>query len=132
MKMQKIAVALTIVNGIVLTILLTQMRAANAQYQQQNIATVLRARALQIVDSLGRVRASITLQPTVEVDGKKYPENILLRLIDPNGKPMVKLGAAENGAGLTLINHFDQGVLIQGLNDSSFIKITSKGKERVY
>lgn len=45
---------------------------------------------------------------------------------------MVKLGAAENGAALTLINQFDQGVLIHGNNDSSYIKITSKGKERVY
>ena len=66
-----------------------------------------------------------------EVDGKKYPENILLRLIDPKGKPMVKIGAAENGAGLTLINQSDEGIIMHGHNDSSFIKIYSNGKERV-
>ena len=131
MKIQRFAFALTVVNVVILTFLLTQMRPAHAQGQQQTTVTVLRGRALEIVDSLGRVRASITLQPPVEVDGKKFPENILLRLIDPKGKPMVKIGAAENGAGLTLINQSDEGIIMHGHNDSSFIKIYSNGKERV-
>ena len=131
MKIQRIAFALTVVNIVIMAFLLAQMRPAHAQEQRQNTIPVLRGRGLEIVDSLGRLRASITLQPPVEVDGKKYPENILLRLIDPNGKPMVKIGAAENGAGLTLINQSDEGVLIHGHNDSSFVKITYKGKERV-
>ena len=76
MKIQRIAFALTVVNLVILTFLLTQIRPAHAQGQQQTKVTVLRGRALEIVDSLGRVRASITLQPPVEVDGKKYPENI--------------------------------------------------------
>ena len=54
-------------------------------------------------------------------------ETVLIRLIDPNGKPMVKIGAAEDGSGLTLINQYDEGVLIIG-HDSSYIKITAKGR----
>ena len=131
MKIQRIAFALTLVNIAILAFLLTQMRPAYAQEQRQNIVPVLRGRALEIVDSQGRVRASITLQPPVEVDGKKYPENILFRLIEPKGKPMVKIGAAENGAGLMVINQSDEGVLIHGHNDSSFVKLTYKGKERI-
>ena len=47
------------------------------------------------------------------------------------GKPMVKLDAAENGAGLMLINQANEGVLIHGHSDSSYIKITNNGKQRV-
>jgi hypothetical protein len=130
MKTQAIAVALTIINSVVLIFLLTQMRPAQAQ-QRQNTVPVLRGRGLEIVDSSGRLRATISLQPPVEVGGKKYPETILFRLIDPNGKPMVKIGAAENGAGLTLINESDEGVIIHGHNDSSFVKITHKGRQRI-
>jgi hypothetical protein len=131
MKIQPVAVLLTVLNLIILTIILAQIHPVKAQQRQQDVPKVLRARALEIVDSLGRVRASITIQPPVEVDGKKYPESVLLRLIESNGKPMVKLGAAENGGGLTLINPSDEGVLIHAWNSGSFVKITTKGKERV-
>ena len=131
MKIQRIAFALTVVNIAIMTFLLTQMRPAYAQEQRQNSPPVLRARALEIVDSLGRVRASITLQPPVEAGGKKYTESVLLRLIDSKGKPMVKLDAAEDGAGLMLINQANEGVLIHGHSDSSYIKITNNGKQRV-
>src|SRR5215211_1817350 len=123
MKMQYIAVVLTIVNLVIMTFLLGQLRPARAQ-QLQNIAPVLRGRGLEIVDSLGKVRASISILPPVEMDGKKYPQTVLLRLIDSKGKPIVKLGAAENGGALSLINQSDQGVLIHGHNDGSYLKIT--------
>jgi len=131
MKMQRIAIALTVVNLLIMTILLAKMHPSNAQEQQQNVLPVLRGRALEIVDPAGRVRASITLQPPVEVDGKKYPESVLLRLMEGRGKPVVKLGAGDNGGGLTLVNQSDQGVLIHGQNESSFIKISHNGKERI-
>ena len=116
MKLSIAGFTLTILNLAIAGILLTRMRPVHAQEKQQHALPVLRGRALEIVDSLGKTRASITLQPPVEFEGKKYPETILLRLIDPNGKPMVKISAAENGAGLTLINQYDEGVLIHGHN----------------
>lgn len=93
---------------------------------------MLRARGLEIIDSMGKVRASITIQPASEVDGKKYSQNVILRLINTKGKPMVKIGADESGSGLTVINEYDEGIIINGRNDSSFIKITHKGTTRVF
>lgn len=42
-------------------------------------ATVLRGRALEIVDDRGRVRASIKLQPAGTANGVRYPETVMLR-----------------------------------------------------
>jgi hypothetical protein len=131
MKMQHLSVILTVINLAVLFFLLSQWHPVKAQQQQQAVTPVLRGRALEIVDSQGKVRASITIQPPVEVDGKHYPQTVLLRLIDSKGKPLVKLGAAENGSGLTLSNEVDEGVLLHGHNEGSFIKLTHKGKARV-
>ena len=131
MKMQSIAIVLTIVNLVIMTLLLAQIHVANAQDGAQTISPVLRGRAFELVDSLGRVRASLTLQPPVEAQGKKYTQTVLLRLIASNGKPMVKLGASEDGSGLTLINQSDEGIIINGRDDGSSITISHKGKEQV-
>ena len=70
---------LTVVNLAIMTLLWAQFRPARAQQtQQQNVAPMQRGHALEIVDSLGRVRASITVQPPVKVDSKKYPQTVLL------------------------------------------------------
>ncbi|MBE7171652.1 MAG: hypothetical protein INR73_13760 [Williamsia sp.] len=132
MKIYPIAVALTVINSLLLVFLLAQLKPAIAQGPKpvQSAAPVLRGRGLEIVDSLGRIRASITIQPPVEVNGMKYTQTVLLRLIASNGKPMVKIGGAENGSGLTLIDESDKGVLINVQNDSSSIKITNKDKEQ--
>jgi hypothetical protein len=64
-------------------------------------------RALEIVDDHGRVRAEIKVlpaQPTVKMpDGTTgYPESVLLRLLDSQNGPHVKLSATEDGSGLAL------------------------------
>jgi hypothetical protein len=70
----------------------------------QDGASVLRGRALQIVDGQGRVRASITVLPaSTPKNGESYPETVLLRLITERGRPSVKIGASEQSAGLTLV-----------------------------
>jgi hypothetical protein len=129
MKAQRIATAITIINLVILTLVFTQLRPAQAQ--QNPVAPVLRAHSLEIVDKSGKTRASITIQPPVTVAGKKYPETVLLRLIASNGKPMVKLGGTETGSGLTLIDGSDEGLLLRGDNEDTYIKITQNGKERV-
>lgn len=131
MKMQRIAIALTVINLVIMTFLLAQMRPVNAQQQRQEVTQVLRGHALEIVDSLGKVRASITVQPPVEVDRKKYPQTVLLRLIDNKGGPLVKLSAAENGSGFSLSDESEGGVLIHARDAGSFVKISNQGKERV-
>jgi len=56
-------------------------------------APVLRGRALEIVDERRAVRAGIQVLPAAvsKADGKAYAETVILRLIDPNGRPPVKL-----------------------------------------
>jgi hypothetical protein len=82
--MQPIAIVLTVINFVLMIIILAQMRPAFAQ-QQQNASQVLRGRALEIVDSLGKVRASIKIEPPVVLNEKQYPQTVILRLIDTKG-----------------------------------------------
>jgi len=103
MKIQKLLIAVTVVNLGLLMFVLAQMQRAVAQ----DIAPVLRGRTLEIVDARGRVRASIKVQPAGTVSGKPYPETVILRLIYPNGRPSVKLGASERGSGLGLLGDSD-------------------------
>lgn len=65
-------------------------------------ASVLRARALQIVDEQGRVRASLAVLPaSTAADGTASQETVLLRLITEQGRPTVKIGASEQESGVS-------------------------------
>ncbi len=61
----------------------------------QTTAGVLRAQAIELVDSKGRVRAQLDVQPDGEV---------VFRLRDARGVIRVKLGASESGSGLVMLN----------------------------
>lgn len=108
MKIQRILTVLTVVNlGVVMFLLLNQTRTVEAN----GPATVLRGRALEIVDAQGKVRASIHIEPagparmsdgTLAKDGKIYPETVLFRLIRTDGRPSVKISTTEQGSALTL------------------------------
>ena len=67
---------------------------------------MLRGRALEIVDERGKVRAQLQVFPPDPKhklpNGDPYPETVLLRLIDPNGRPSVKLATDVRGGGLYL------------------------------
>jgi hypothetical protein len=80
---------------------------------------VLRGRALEIVDDRGRVRASIKVHPAnpkvTMPNGKTQPEIVLLRLIDKNGRPSVKLSCSIDGAGL----------MVAGESDPTYARIMS-------
>jgi hypothetical protein len=134
MKTQRVLIALTVVNLVLLIFALVQPRVGVAQ----GIAPVLRGRALEIVDDHGRVRASITVfpaDPTVKMpDGTTgYPETVLLRLITSKGRPNVKLAAKEDGAALVLGGESDPTyvqVLAEG--GSTSLKLKNKdGREQV-
>lgn len=130
METRKLLVALTIVNlGLTGFLLLERAGAAQAQ----NDAPVLRGRALEIVDDQGRVRASITVQPTVtsEATGKKYPETAILRLFDQNGRPAAKIAASDQGAGLSFVGDSDatQVVLVADGTVSSLRLLNKDGMQ---
>lgn len=104
MNFQRLGVVLTAVNlGLLLLVLaaLAQIRPTAAA---QDVAPVLRGRALLIVDEQGRVRASLNvLPPKIQKNGERSRETVLLRLITERGRPSVKIAASEESAGLTLV-----------------------------
>ena len=128
--MLKIGFALTVINLALMIFVLSELKPASAQ--QQNSSQVLRGRSLEIVDSLGKVRASIKIEPPVTMNGKLYPQSVILRLVDTKGGPLVKLGAAEDGGGLNLDDGADGGVQLIADSKGSFIKVKNQdGKEQV-
>ena len=103
MNFQRLGIVLTAVNlGLMFVLaVLTQIRPIVAA---QDVAPVLRGRALQIVDEEGRVRASINVLPgSIQKNGERSRETVLLRLITERGRPSVKIGASEQSAGLALV-----------------------------
>jgi len=88
MKMKNIAIFLTAINLLLLIFLLTQLKPVSAQ-QGPGIPQVLRGQSLEIIDSSGKVRASIKIEPAVTMEGKFYPQTAILRLIDTKGSPLV-------------------------------------------
>jgi hypothetical protein len=129
MKTQRFAIALTLLNLALLIFLLAQ----NLSAETQSVAPVLRGRALEIVDSQGRVRASITVEPPVTMDSRTYPETVLLRLTDPKSGPVVKITATEEGAAIGLSDDVEGGVEISSTkHKGNFIKIVSReGREQI-
>jgi hypothetical protein len=134
MKGQRILVALTAVNLGIFGYQLVQPRSGFAA--TADVPPVIRARALEIVDDRGRVRASLSVlpeDPKVIWNGKPYPETVLLRLITADGRPNVKLGASKSGAGL-LIGGESNPTYAQVLADGglSTVKLINKdGVERL-
>src|SRR5712691_1465754 len=89
MKIQRLLIVLTLVNLALLIFTLAQVRPASAEG-----VSVLRGRALEIVDERGRVRASLNVLPAgTQPNGEAYAETVLLRLITERGRPSVKIGA---------------------------------------
>src|ERR1700694_4714043 len=103
METQRLLTILTTVNLALLGYQVAQPRLASAS--TADVPGVLRGSALEIVDARGKIRASISVlpeDPNVIWKGKPYPETVLLRLISPDGRPNVKLGASQRGAALLI------------------------------
>jgi hypothetical protein len=114
MKIQRLGIALTVINLVLLTFLLSQMRPATAQ----GVAPVLRVRALEIVDGKGRVRASLDIQPAeTTATGESYPETVLFRLINEHQRPAVKITTSDQGSGL----------MLSGARTSEYLTMNAKG-----
>ena len=127
---------LTILTGLNLALLgyqLVQPRLAVAS--TADVPAVLRGRALEIVDAQGKIRASLTVipeDPKVIWKGKPYPETTLLRLMSPDGRPNVKLGASHSGSALVIGGEADPTyiqVLAEG--GESTLKLVNKDGERL-
>lgn len=128
MKFQRLVVGVTLAN---FGLLVFQLLHAPKAEAADGVAQVLRGRALEIVDDQGRVRASIVVHPAnaknTMPNGKTQPDMVMLRLIDPNGRPSVKLGTSVHGAGIALGGETDEtyATLQSDLGESS-LKLTNK------
>ena len=107
-----------------------QLRPALAQGE----LPVLRGRALEIVDSQGRVRASITVLPPSGSTSSDEAETVLLRLITERGRPTVKIGSSEPTSGLSFVGPTgtkDSYVILQTKGTTSSLKLRNEdGRER--
>jgi len=125
MKIQRFLVVLSVFNLGLLVFLLAQVevrflgfRFVPRSVEVNSAGSVLRGRAIEIADDEGRVRASIKVYPaSVLPDGATYPETVLLRLIDSQGRPNVKLAATEDGSALAL----------GGQSDPTHVQIGARG-----
>src|ERR1044071_3027816 len=100
MRTQRLAVDLTVINFVLLVFLVVLLirPAVSAE-----VTPVLRTHELEIVDDQGRGRAQIIIAPATRLqDGTLYPETVVFRLSDPDGRPAVKLSASVDGAILYL------------------------------
>jgi hypothetical protein len=132
MKIQRLLIALTIVNMVLLVLSLVQSRTVAAQ----GAAPVLRGRALEIVDDHGRVRASIQVLPaSTQKKGELSFETVLLRLITEKGRPSVKIAASEQSAGLALVgpsNTKETYVQLGAEGTASSLKLKNEdGREQI-
>ena len=129
----RLLTALTLVN---LVILLVVVFLISSSSKSDVVPTVVKARAFELVDVNGKVRAEIKVLPaepnaTMPDGTKGYPETVVLRLIDSKGGPNVKLSATEDGSGMVLGG--DSGyVQVLSRSKNPQIKLASKdGKEQV-
>jgi hypothetical protein len=132
MKTQPLLVVLTALNLVLLGFLLLARTPLALAYTGGG---VIRGTALEIVDSHGRVRASIKVQPaeTFQPTGRKYPETVVLRLIDQHGRPEVKIVASVEGGGLSFVGSSDtvRAQLHADRAGSSLRLTNSAGRERL-
>ena len=102
----------------------------------QEPVPVLRARALQIVDEQGRVRASLSVLPaSTTATGAAHQETVLLRLITEQGRPSVKLAASEQASGLSVAGPTgtkDAYAILEANAASSSLKLRAEdGREQI-
>ena len=129
--MQSIAVALTIINLLLMALLLAKINPATAQKEQDKLQ-ILRGGGLEITDKQGRVRASISFHEPVVQNGVTYHAGVLLRLINSKGQPSVKIDAAEDGAGLSFSNESQGYIQLIAKESGGFLKIKDRdGKEKL-
>ena len=132
MKTQQLHIVLTVVNFALLLFALPQTRLAVAEADP----TVLRGRALEIVDEKGRVRVSLAVLPAkTQPNGEAYPETVLMRLITERGRPSVKISASEQSSGLSFAGTSgtkDTYVILGANGTTSSLKLRNEdGREQI-
>lgn len=106
MKTERLALALTAANLVLLILILARVLPSTARATvprsaqapaaaEEAVVPILRGRGLELLDESDQVRVRINVEQGGEA---------LLRLLDENGTVRVKLGAGESGSGLLLLD----------------------------
>lgn len=119
--MSKLIVGATALNLTLVVLNLAANRPVEARTEP-----VLRAKRLEIVDDQGRVRASIGIEAPTTVDGRTYPETVLLRLSDPKTGPGVKLSTGVDGSAIGLYDEADAGVSLFAKGDRNRVEVRAR------
>ena len=114
---QRLTIVLTVINLVLLVFLLAQTRvhigAGGVRLWTNMQESVIRGRSLEIVDDEGRVRASIMVHPGDPAATAPSGGTAILRLVDENGRPSVKLSTTQQGGGGLALVSESQGTYIQ-------------------
>jgi hypothetical protein len=112
---------LALVAVLLATLLLRRTPAASAG-QDTGVPAVLRARAVELVDGRGTVRASLR----TESDGA-----VVFRLLDQDGTIRVKLGADADGSGLVLLDdRTEPAIHLLAKRDTATLTLSASGKQK--
>jgi hypothetical protein len=132
MTSQRVTAVLTAINLVLLVFLLAQMRinigAGGIRLSTNVQGTVLRGRSLEIIDDEGRVRASIMVHPADPTAPASAGGTAILRLVDENGRPSVKLATTKRGGGLALVAE-REGTYVQLSGDG--LVATKDGRQQL-
>lgn len=127
-RTQGFLIAVSALNVGCAAVSMLQLPHANAAPTE--VFDVVRTRHLEVLDAAGRVRASITVHPANRdvrlPDGTTQEDSVVLRLVNPDGGPGVKLASSQHDVGLALIAK--QGDYLQVFGDG--IHVTKDFKQR--
>jgi hypothetical protein len=142
--MQRVSLLLTVLTLLNLGLLAFTLSQRAAPVSADTAPAILRGRGLEIVDSTGKLRASISVIPAgparradgslSDQSGKIYPEAVVFRLIRPDGRPSVKIATSQQGSGIDLSGGVDPTYMILNADggDTSFTLINKDGKQHVF
>ena len=83
---------------------------------------VVRARAIELIDERGQVRASLEIESSGEA---------VFRMRDSRGTIRVKLGASETGSGLLLLDDRTEPALhLLASGDATTLTLAQEGKDK--
>jgi hypothetical protein len=116
MRLERLAMPVATVCLLALLAVLFLDRPAGAD----RVRSVVRARAIELVDGRGRVRTQIKVERSGEV---------VFRMKDQSGRIRVKLGASRSGSGLLLLNESTEPG-IQALSGESTSLSVQRGDRR--
>ena len=118
MKARRLIVLLTTINTAILAVLVIRSASLFAASDPETV----RAKAIELVDQQGRVRAQLNVEPNGEA---------VFRLRDARGEIRVKLGADGAGSGLILLDGATEPRIHMLAKDSGIsMTLTSKGGQR--